>query len=151
MSNEGNAAGEEKSVRSPSRVLRLRFIFFRFPDLLDVRGEVKIFARQPPGAVGTQAESHFIVIDGDVRVMVEFFRQVTDLVHEGQGVLEVAQRELFLDGLAFRQRPAGYRPEFSLDFSLRERHGIFLPCSPAPGRCRAEPSSRTVPLFRRRL
>lgn len=96
----------------------LRFIFFCFPNLLDVRGEVKIFARQPSSAVGTQIERHFIVIDSDVWMMVKFFCQVTNLVHEGQGVLEIAQRELFLDGLAFRQRPAGYRPELSLDLSL---------------------------------
>ena len=61
----------------------LRVVFFRFPNLLDVRGEVEIFARQPSGAVGTQIEGHFIVIDGDVWMMVKFFCQVTNLVHEG--------------------------------------------------------------------
>ena len=65
-----------------------------------------------------QRERDFVVIDGDIRVMIEFLGELTNLIDEHEGFFEIAEREFFLDRFTLGQLPAWERANLSLNLSL---------------------------------
>src|SRR5258706_15737772 len=74
--------------------------------LVDLRGEDEVALGQAVDLVRPDRHAHLSIRQIDVGVMPLLFGNSTDLVREGQGTLEILERERLLDVVIVDDRPA---------------------------------------------